>query len=208
MKSIFLRTLLICTATFFLLFPIEAQKIKTDLFKNMKARAIGPAAMSGRITAIDAVVANPDIIYAGSASGGVWKTENGGTSWTSIFDENPILNIGSIAIQQSNPSVIWVGTGEGNPRNSVNLGAGIYKSMDAGKTWKLMGLEKTKNIHRLIIDPTNPNVVYAGVIGNPFADHTERGLFKTTDGGQNWESTPYMPGASCGQPSCRSAWAW
>ena len=191
MKSIFLRTLLICTATFFLLFPIEAQKIKTDLFKNMKARAIGPAAMSGRITAIDAVVANPDIIYAGSASGGVWKTENGGTSWTSIFDENPILNIGSIAIQQSNPSVIWVGTGEGNPRNSVNLGAGIYKSMDAGKTWKLMGLEKTKNIHRLIIDPTNPNVVYAGVIGNPFADHTERGLFKTTDGGQNWEKILY-----------------
>ncbi len=168
-------------------FETLAQKIKTDLFKNMKARSIGPAAMSGRITAIDAVVANPDIIYAGSASGGVWKTENGGTSWASIFDENPILNIGSIAIQQSNPSVIWVGTGEGNPRNSVNLGAGIYKSLDGGKTWKLMGLEKTKNIHRVIIDPTNPNVVYAGVIGNPFADHPERGLFKTTDGGLTWE---------------------
>jgi photosystem II stability/assembly factor-like uncharacterized protein len=187
MKSIFLRTLLICSATFTLLYSVKAQKIKTDLFKNMKARAIGPAAMSGRITAIDAVVANPDIIYAGSASGGVWKTENGGTTWTSIFDENPILNIGSIAIQQSNPSVIWVGTGEGNPRNSVNLGAGIYKSLDGGKTWKSMGLEKTKNIHRVIIDPTNPNVVYAGVIGNPFADHPERGLFKTTDGGQTWE---------------------
>jgi photosystem II stability/assembly factor-like uncharacterized protein len=191
MKTMFLRTLLICSATFSLLFSVKAQKIKTDLFKNMKARAIGPAAMSGRITAIDAVVANPDIIYAGSASGGVWKTENGGTTWTSIFDENPILNIGSIAIQQSNPSVIWVGTGEGNPRNSVNLGAGIYKSLDGGKTWKLMGLEKTKNIHRVIIDPTNPNVVYAGVIGNPFADHPERGLFKTTDGGQTWEKILY-----------------
>jgi photosystem II stability/assembly factor-like uncharacterized protein len=165
----------------------KPKKSKTDLFKNMKARAIGPAAMSGRITAIDAVVANPDIIYAGSASGGVWKTENGGTSWTSIFDENPILNIGAIAIQQSNPSVIWVGTGEGNPRNSVNLGAGIYKSLDGGKTWKLMGLEKTKNIHRVIIDPTNPNVVYVGAIGNPFADHPERGVFKTTDGCQTWE---------------------
>ena len=187
MKSNLLKSLLI--GLFVSVFSIEtqAQKIKTDLFKNMKARAIGPAAMSGRITAIDAVVANPDIIYAGSASGGVWKTENGGTTWTSIFDENPILNIGSIAVQQSNPSVIWVGTGEGNPRNSVNLGAGIYKSLDAGKTWKLMGLEKTKNIHRVIIDPTNPNIVYAGVIGNPFADHPERGLFKTIDGGQNWE---------------------
>ncbi len=191
MKSLSLKLLLI--GLFVSVFSLEtqAQKIKTDLFKNMKARAIGPAAMSGRITAIDAVVANPDIIYAGSASGGVWKTENGGTTWTSIFDENPILNIGAIAIQQSNPSVIWVGTGEGNPRNSVNLGAGIYKSMDAGKTWKLMGLEKTKNIHRVIIDPTNPNVVYAGVIGNPFADHPERGLFKTTDGGLTWEKILY-----------------
>jgi photosystem II stability/assembly factor-like uncharacterized protein len=191
MKSLLLKSLFI--GLFVSVFSLEtqAQKIKTDLFKNMKARAIGPAAMSGRITAIDAVVANPDIIYAGSASGGVWKTENGGTTWTSIFDENPILNIGAIAIQQSNPSVIWVGTGEGNPRNSVNLGAGIYKSMDAGKTWKLMGLEKTKNIHRVIIDPTNPNVVYAGVIGNPFADHPERGLFKTTDGGQTWEKILY-----------------
>jgi photosystem II stability/assembly factor-like uncharacterized protein len=187
MKSQFLKLLLISVLVSVFSSETQAQKIKTDLFKNMKARAIGPAAMSGRITAIDAVVANPDIIYAGSASGGVWKTENGGTTWTSIFDENPILNIGAIAIQQSNPSVIWVGTGEGNPRNSVNLGAGIYKSLDGGKTWKLMGLEKTKNIHRVIIDPTNPNVVYVGAIGNPFADHPERGVFKTTDGGQTWE---------------------
>jgi photosystem II stability/assembly factor-like uncharacterized protein len=187
MKSNFIKTLLICIVCLSLFSPSRAQKLNTDLLKNMKARAIGPAAMSGRITAIDAVVANPDIIYAGAASGGVWKTENGGTTWTSIFDENPIINIGSIAIQQSNPSVIWVGTGEGNPRNSVNLGAGIYKSLDGGKTWKSMGLEKTKNIHRVIIDPTNPNIVYAGVIGNPFADHPERGVFKTTDGGQTWE---------------------
>ena len=187
MKSLFTKTLLIGIAILSPFFQTNAQKLKTDLFKNMKARAIGPAAMSGRITAIDAVVANPDIIYAGAASGGVWKTENGGTTWTSIFDENPIINIGAIAVQQSNPSVVWVGTGEGNPRNSVNLGAGIFKSMDGGKTWKSMGLEKTKNIHRIIIDPTNPNVVYVGVIGNPFTDHLERGVFKTIDGGQTWE---------------------
>ena len=187
MKSLFPKTLLIGIALLFPFIQSNAQKLNTDLFKNMKARAIGPAAMSGRITAIDAVVANPDIIYAGAASGGVWKTENGGTTWTSIFDENPIINIGAIAIQQSNPSVVWVGTGEGNPRNSVNLGAGIFKSLDGGKTWKSMGLEKTKNIHRVIIDPSNPNIVYVGVIGNPFADHPERGVFKTMDGGQTWE---------------------
>ncbi|NCT93095.1 MAG: hypothetical protein GXC72_01620 [Chitinophagaceae bacterium] len=156
-------------------------------FKNMKPRNIGPAGMSGRVTAIDAVWANPNIIYIGAASGGVWKTENGGGSWESIFDDQPMLNIGAIAITQSNPNVLWVGTGEGNPRNSVSLGEGIYKSLDGGKTWKLMGLEKTRNIHRILIDPTNPNVVYAGAIGNPFAVHPERGVYKTTDGGQTWK---------------------
>ncbi|MCU0338451.1 MAG: hypothetical protein MUE30_01090 [Spirosomaceae bacterium] len=169
----------------------SAQQLPTSLLKNMKTRSIGPAVMSGRVTAIDAVVTNPEIIYAGTASGGVWKTENGGTTWTPIFDDQPTLNIGSLAIQQSNPSVIWVGTGEGNPRNSLNMGAGIYRSLDGGKSWKLMGLEKTKGIHRICIDPLNPNVLYAGVIGNPFADHPERGVFKTTDGGQTWEKVLY-----------------
>ncbi|MFN4145603.1 MAG: VPS10 domain-containing protein [Runella sp.] len=153
----------------------------------MKARSIGPAVMSGRVTAVDAVVANPDIVYIGTASGGVWKSENGGSTFTPIFDEQPTLNIGSIAIQQSNPDVIWVGTGEGNPRNSVNIGAGMYKSIDGGKSWKMVGLEKTRNIHRICIDPQNPNVVYAGAIGNPYGEHPERGVFKTTDGGQTWE---------------------
>ena len=168
-----------------------SQKTTLDLFKNLKPRSIGPAGMSGRVTTIDAVNANTNIIYIGAASGGVWKTENGGTTWTSIFDDQPILNIGSLAIQQSNPSVVWVGTGEGNPRNSINLGGGIYKSIDAGKTWKLMGLEKTICIHRIIIDPSNPNVVYAGAIGNPYAEHPERGVYKTTDGGETWNKILY-----------------
>ncbi|HEY8690825.1 MAG TPA: hypothetical protein VIM07_16430 [Chitinophagaceae bacterium] len=168
-----------------------SQKANLDFFKNLKARNIGPAGMSGRVTTIDAVNSNTDIIYVGAASGGVWKTENGGTTWTSVFDDQPTLNIGSIAIQQSNPSVVWVGTGEGNPRNSISLGDGIYKSLDAGKTWKLMGLEKTKCIHRIIIDPTNPNIVYAGAIGNPYAEHPERGVYKTTDGGETWSKVLY-----------------
>ena len=99
---------------------------------------------------------------------------------------NHILNIGSIAIQQNNPSVVWVGTGEGNPRNSINLGEGIYKTLDGGKTWKSMGLEKTRNIHRILVDPLQPQTVYVGAIGNPYADHPESGVFKTTDGGDTW----------------------
>lgn len=142
--------------------------------------------MSGRITAIDVVNNDQDTWYVGAASGGVWKTTNAGATWTSVFDEQPTLNIGSIAIQQSNPSVVWVGTGEGNPRNSLNLGDGIFKSLDAGKTWKRMGLEKTHNIHRIIIDPNNPNIVYVAAIGNPYAEHPERGVYKTIDGGETW----------------------
>ena len=164
-----------------------AQKIGLDQFKSWKPRNIGPAGMSGRITAIDAVVADPNTIYLGAASGGVWKTVNQGASWEAVFEEQPILNIGSIAIQQSNPSTVWVGTGEGNPRNSISLGEGMYKTIDGGKSWKKMGLEKTRNIHRIIVDPSNPNTVYAGAIGNPYAEHPERGVFKTTNGGETWD---------------------
>ena len=163
-----------------------AQKIPLDQFKNLKPRSIGPAGMSGRVTAIDALYTNPDLIYLGTASGGVWKTENSGANWQPVFDEQPTLNIGAVAIQQSNSSVVWVGTGEGNPRNSINIGEGIYKTMDGGKTWKMLGLEKTKNIHRIIIDPNNPNTVYVAAIGNPYAVHPERGVYKTTDGGDTW----------------------
>ncbi|WP_216593782.1 hypothetical protein [Flavihumibacter sp. ZG627] len=166
--------------------PVQQAGFDINQFKNWKPRNIGPSGMSGRITAIDAVIDNPSTIYIGAASGGVWKTDNGGAGWKPVFDEQPILNIGSIAIQQSNPNVVWVGTGEGNPRNSINIGEGMYKTLDAGKTWQKMGLEKTRNIHRVIIDPVNPNTVYAGAIGNPYAPNPDRGVFKTTDGGASW----------------------
>ena len=116
-----------------------AQKLSLQQFKNWKPRNIGPAGMSGRITAVDVVLDNTNIIYLGAASGGVWKTENSGNSWTPVFDEQPTQNIGAIAIQQSNPNIVWVGTGEGNPRNSINIGEGIFKTLDAGKTWKRVG---------------------------------------------------------------------
>ncbi len=171
---------------FFLLSSTAQTVDLSKEFKTMKPRAIGPSGMSGRITTIDALHNDPNTIYLGAASGGVWKTENAGSNWVPVFDEQPVQNIGSIAVCQSNPSIVWVGTGEGNPRNSVSLGEGIYKSIDAGKTWKCMGLEKTRNIHRVIIDPTNPNIVYAGAIGNPYGVHSERGVFKTIDGGETW----------------------
>ena len=186
-----MRKLTLTVLSFIICITAPAQKISLEQFKNLKPRNIGPSGMSGRIVAIDAVHTNPAIVYVGAASGGIWKTENGGADWKPVFDDQPILNIGSLAIQQSNPAVLWAGTGEGNPRNSLNIGEGIYKSLDAGKTWKRMGLERTKNIHRVIIDPNNPNTVYAAAIGNPFAQHPERGVYKTTDGGENWNRILY-----------------
>ena len=169
----FIATLLLV----FLSFLSFSQNIALDQLKALKPRNIGPAGMSGRITAIAAVIKNPDIWYIGAASGGVWKTTNAGATWTSIFDNQPTLNIGSLAIQQSNPNIVWVGTGEGNPRNSLNIGEGIYKTMDGGKTWKRMGLEKTRNLHRIIIYPTNPDIIYAAAIGNPYGIHPEGGVY-------------------------------
>jgi photosystem II stability/assembly factor-like uncharacterized protein len=168
-----------------------AQEFSMDLVQDMKPRNIGPAGMSGRVTAIDVQLSNPDVMYAGTASGGLWKSTSGGIKWDPIFDKESTGSIGAVAIQQSNPSVIWVGTGEGNPRNSLNGGYGIYKSLDGGKSWKSMGLEKTRHIHRIIIDPTDPNTVYVGAIGSPWGVHPERGVFKTTDGGNTWEKILY-----------------
>ncbi len=168
-----------------------SQKLDLSNYKNLKIRNIGPANMSGRITAIDAVISNPNSLFVGSASGGVWKSENGGSSWKPVFDDQPTQNIGALAIQQSDPNVIWVGTGEGNPRNSMSLGMGIFKSSDNGVTWDHMGLSNTKTIHRIKIDPSNPEVVYVGAMGDPFSPDENRGLFKTINGGHSWEKILY-----------------
>lgn len=172
--------------------PLFAQQVDMSQFEVMKARSIGPAGMSGRITAIDAVDDNPNIIYAGSASGGLWKSTSGGISWKPVFDEEKVHSIGAISVYQKNPNIIWVGTGEGNPRNSLNMGYGVYRSLDAGKTWQLMGLEKTRAVHRIIIHPDDPNTVYVGAIGSPWGEQEERGVYKTTDGGKSWEKILYI----------------
>ncbi len=169
-----------------------AQDFKMDLVQDLKPRNIGPGGMSGRVTAIDVVQSDPDIIFAGTASGGLWKSTSGGIKWDPVFDKEVTASIGAVAIQQSNPSVIWVGTGEGNPRNSLNGGYGVYRSLDGGKNWTSMGLEKTRHIHRIIIDPTDPNTVYVGAIGSPWGEHPERGVFKTTDGGKTWNKILFV----------------
>ena len=168
-----------------------SQEINPKWMKNISPRNIGPGGMSGRITAIDVVNNNTDIIYVGTASGGIWKSNSGGINWKPLFEDQVTASIGSIAIQQNNPDVVWVGTGEGNPRNSLNGGYGIYRSLDAGKTWKVMGLEKTRHIHRIILDPNNPDVIYAAAIGSPWGEHPERGVFKSIDGGENWKKILY-----------------
>ncbi|MEM9361789.1 MAG: hypothetical protein AAGA43_04090 [Bacteroidota bacterium] len=183
----YLYTLVMCFASL----SFFAQDFNMDLVQDMKPRNIGPGGMSGRVTAIDVVLTNPDVIYVGTASGGLWKSTSGGIKWEPIFDKEVTASIGAVEIQQSNPSVIWVGTGEGNPRNSLNGGYGVYKSLDGGKTWKSMGLEKTRHIHRIVVDPTNPDVVYVGAIGSPWGIHPERGVFKTTDGGKTWKKILY-----------------
>ncbi|MBO6522481.1 MAG: hypothetical protein JJ971_01525 [Balneolaceae bacterium] len=171
--------------------PLSAQQLDMDLMKGIEPRNIGPAGMSGRITAIDVVEMNPDIMYVGSASGGIWKSESGGIAWEPIFDDYEAASIGAIDIYQKSPSIIWVGTGEGNPRNSASAGAGVYKSLDGGRSWELMGLEGTRNIHRVIIHPDDPNTVYVGAQGNAWADTEDRGVYKTIDGGKTWEKILY-----------------
>ena len=171
---------------------IESQEFTTKWLEEIGPRSIGPGGMSGRITAIDVVLSDSDVMYAGTASGGLWKSSSAGITWEPIFDNQITASIGAVAVQQSNPDVIWVGTGEGNPRNSLNGGYGVFKSIDGGKSWKSMGLEKTRHIERVLIDPSNPNVVYVGAIGSPWGEHAERGVYKTTNGGKSWRKILFV----------------
>ncbi|WOJ95963.1 sialidase [Congregibacter brevis] len=142
--------------------------------------------MSGRITSIAVVPTNKNIWYIGSASGGLWKTVNAGTSFEPIFDAQPAQSIGAVAVAPSQPNVVYVGTGEGNPRNSQSSGNGLYKSVDGGESWIHLGVEQSRNIHRLIVHPKNEQVVWAGVLGDPFKATDSRGVYKSMDGGESW----------------------
>ncbi len=155
-------------------------------------RSIGPANMGGRVDDIAVVESDPGTMYIGLATGGVWKTTNNGTTWTSIFDRYPVSSIGDIAIAPSNPDVIYVGTGEANNRQSSSFGAGVYKSTDAGRSFEYVGLKDTQTIARIVVSPKDPNVVYVAAPGHLFGPNTDRGLYKSTDGGRTWTNARFV----------------
>ena len=166
----------------------ESIKLNGDeLFGTMRARHIGPAVMSGRITDLEAHPTNPKIIYTGTAGGGVWKSQDGGVTYNSIFDEYN-QSIGIVAVDPIDPDhIVWVGTGETWTRNSISPGDGLYKSVDGGTNWKKVGFEKSDHISAIQINPNNSNEVYVGVLGPLWGDGDERGVYKTSDGGETWE---------------------
>jgi photosystem II stability/assembly factor-like uncharacterized protein len=167
-------------------------EIDSEMLAGMEARAIGPATMSGRIADIDVVTSNTNIMYVGAASGGVWKSVNAGLTWVPVFDEQPVASIGAVAIYQANPDIVWVGTGEGNVRNSTSIGNGIYRTLDAGRTWQNMGLNKVERINRIAVHPTDPNIVYVAAMGQLWGENKERGIYKTIDGGKTWSNVLYV----------------
>jgi len=161
-------------------------------FERLEWRSIGPSNMGGRATDVEGVPGNPNIVYAATGSGGLWKTTNGGVTWRPIFERQNTISIGDIALEPNNPEVIWVGTGESNTRNSVSFGDGVYKSNDGGKTWQHMGLKETERISRVIIHPNNPDIIYIGALGHAFGPNPERGVFMSADGGKTWQKTLYI----------------
>ncbi|MBM3284888.1 MAG: hypothetical protein FJY81_03355, partial [Candidatus Aminicenantes bacterium] len=175
-------------------FEAHLEMTKNSPFGKLMWSHIGPTNVSGRATDI-AVVAPKGknyTLYVATASGGLWKTVNEGTTWEPVFDRAPSTSIGDVAIAPSNPDIVWVGTGEANIFRSSQAGCGVYKSLDGGKTWEHMGLTDTYTIARVVIQPQNPDVVYVAASGHEWTDNAERGVYKTTDGGKTWEKILYV----------------
>ena len=156
---------------------------------NMSWRSVGPAAGGGRIAAVAGTDQDPNLYYVGTAGGGVWMTANGGETWNPVFDKEAVAAIGAVAIDPNNQSVVWVGTGESNPRNDVSYGDGLYKTTDGGQTWTNVGLRGTKYISRILVDPRDSNHVIVGALGDVFSNSDERGVYVTWDGGATWSHT-------------------
>ncbi|MES2621335.1 MAG: glycosyl hydrolase [Bacteroidota bacterium] len=167
--------------------PIQTSNVKLSsaALGKFEARCIGSASTSGRITSIDGYNNDPRILYVGTAGGGVWKTTNGGMSFTPVFDKH-CQSIGAVAVDQTNPDIVWVGSGESNMRNTVSIGNGIYKTTDGGDNWVFMGLPESEHISKVVIHPKDPNTVFVASPGKLYSNSNERGLYKTTDGGKTW----------------------
>ncbi len=181
------RRALICALSLtFSSIPLSADSAYTQAIKDLKFRSIGPAVMGGRVDDFAVVESDPRIIYVAAAAGGVFKSVNGGASWEPLFDDQPVGSIGDIALAPSDSSIVWVGTGEPNNRQSSSWGNGVYKSMDGGHTWTHMGLTNTQNIGRIVIHPSDPNILYVAALGHLWGPNKERGVYKSTDGGVTW----------------------
>ena len=175
------------------LFAKQAEMKTSSPFKDLKWQYIGPTNISGRCTDVEAVSPRGGnyTIWVGSATGGVWKSINEGTTFEPVFDGMPTSSIGDIAIDPNNTEIVWVGTGEANIFRSSNAGCGVFKTTDGGKTWNLMGLENTYTIGRIRVNPKNSDIVYVAATGHEWTPNEERGLFKTTDGGKTWTKSLY-----------------
>ena len=168
----------------------RAQELVPSTYMQLRYRHIGPE--GNRVIAIAGHPGQPDVIYAGAASGGVWKTTDAGLNWTPVFDDTDVSSIGALAVSRSDPNVVWAGTGETNLRSMISIGNGIYRSTDAGASWRHMGLRETGRIGRVLIHPDDPDIVYAAAVGTAYGPQQERGVFRTTDGGESWERVLFV----------------
>jgi photosystem II stability/assembly factor-like uncharacterized protein len=162
-----------------------AQAVSPELFSGLKWRLIGPF-RGGRVAAVAGVPGDPTTFYFGAVDGGIWKTIDAGIVWTPIFDKQAVASIGALAVAPSDRKIIYAGTGESDIREDLSSGDGVYKSTDGGSTWNHIGLEDTRQISRIVIDPQNPNIVYVGALGHAYAPNEERGVYKSVDGGTHW----------------------
>ena len=172
--------------------PPAAVAHTVDSLNNLTFRNLGPSVGGGRVAAVAGVPGDRNVYYVGAAAGGVWKTTDGGDSWEAVFKNQPTASIGAVALAPSNPNVVWVGTGEGNPRNDVVDGHGVFMSPDAGKTWQFMGLGDVGQITRIVVDPLDPNIVLVGALGHVWAPNADRGVFRTADGGKTWQKVLFV----------------
>jgi photosystem II stability/assembly factor-like uncharacterized protein len=163
----------------------DARTVRSAVEK-LAWRSIGPTNEAGRVSVVVGVPGDYKTFYVAGANGGVFKTTNAGVTWAPIFDEQPSVSVGAVAVAPSDPNVLWVGTGEGNPRNNASFGTGVYRSVDGGRHWTFVGLGDTDKIPRIVVDDRNPDVAYVCALGHEWGPNAERGVFKTTDAGKTW----------------------
>src|SRR5512144_3213393 len=164
--------------------------VPATAYQDLHWRMVGPF-RGGRTRAAAGVASQPNVFYIAQVNGGVWKTDDYGRTWLPIFDDQPTQSIGAIAVAPSDPNIVYAGSGEGLHRPDLSVGDGIYKSTDAGKTWKHVGLADAQQIPQIVVDPTNPNRVFAAVLGHPYGASEQRGVFRSLDGGQTWQRVLY-----------------